>query len=626
MSATPVVQLLVGVGYTTDITSLLSIKLPVSVTRGRSDEFSDVQPSTMSLSLDISTTTPPASVAVGTPIRLRVTVNGVTTNRFTGVVESTQVTWPKGAEAACVVSVTAVDAMAALNRRHLDSTLRETTRAASPVLYYPMAEPEGSLSVGDLSGNGWPSMTLQQRGTGGTFSLGSGTGPATQQGGSATFERASATAGPYLSVTLSRALPVAPGSYTPGSVSWGFVLSFVVATSTVAAQTFVQLRRPDTEKQDGAPLLGVGCNGSGMLTISSAFKAGFTNTGVSSMIADGLPHHILVTALGVVNGGTGQEVFSVGALVDGVPDPGTSSSGAVMTGTQWPGVTRIDVGGNTLAPMAAASISELCYVPSLGVTPPVAALAPAASTGFTTDRTDQRIARIADWAGITARSLETGAVTATAHQDTTDLSPVAAMNAVAATERGLVFIDGSGQLVFHARSHRYNAWWTAFVGSEDFDESLTFTTDTQSLINRVTVSRPGGATQVFTDTASVAKFGEFPADFDLLYTSDDDAAKAAAWVANTNSTPRPRISTVGVDLLAASPTTAAQMQALELGSLIGMTGLPMQAPGNTVSLFVEGWTENIGLDAWEMQLNTSPNDSPLKLDSAYGALDYWRLV
>ena len=293
MSATPVVQLLVGVGYTTDITSLLSIKLPVSVTRGRSDEFADVQPSVMTLTLDISTTTPPASVAVGTPIRLRVTVNGVTTNRFTGVVESTQVTWPKGAEAACVVSVTAVDAMAALNRRHLDSTLRETTRAASPVLYYPMAEPEGSLSVGDLSGNGWPSMTLQQRGTGGTFSLGSGTGPATQQGGSATFERASATAGPYLSVTLSRALPVAPGSYTPGSVSWGFVLSFVVATSTVAAQTFVQLRRPDTEKQDGAPLLSVGCNASGMLTISSAFKAGFTNTGVSSMIADGLPYHII---------------------------------------------------------------------------------------------------------------------------------------------------------------------------------------------------------------------------------------------------------------------------------------------------------------------------------------------
>ncbi len=621
MSATPVVQLLVGVGYTTDITSLLSIKLPVSVTRGRSDEFSDVQPSTMSLSLDISTTTPPASVAVGTPIRLRVTVNGVTTNRFTGVVESTQVTWPKGAEAACVVSVTAVDAMAALNRRHLDSTLRETTRAASPVLYYPMAEPEGSLSVGDLSGNGWPSMTLQQRGTGGTFSLGSGTGPATQQGGSATFERASATAGPYLSVDLPRALPIAQG--TGGIITWGFSLTFVVATSTVGAQTFVQLRRPDTEKQDGSPLLRVGCSASGMLFVSSAFKAGFTNTSLF-MVADGLPHHITISAFGIRAVQPANEVFAVGGAIDGVWNNDLATSGAVMEGSAWPGVTRIDVGGAENANMGVCSVSELGYFLNLAGAPP--GVAQAASTGFTGDRTDQRIARIADWAGITDRALQVGTVTSTAHMDTSDMSPMAAMLPVAQTERCLVFIDGSGQLVFHARSHRYGAMWTAFVGSEDFDESLTFTTDTQSLINRVTVSRPGGATQVFTDTASVAKFGEFPADFDLLYTTDDDAAKAAAWVANTNSTPRPRISTVGVDLLAASPTMAAQMQALELGSLIGMTGLPTQAPGNTVSLFVEGWTETIGLDAWEMQLNTSPNDSPFKLDSAYGALDYWRLV
>ncbi len=636
MSATPVVQLLVGVGYTTDITSLLSIKLPVSVTRGRSDEFSDVQPSTMSLSLDISTTTPPASVAVGTPIRLRVTVNGVTTNRFTGVVESTQVTWPKGAEAACVVSVTAVDAMAALNRRKLPATLTATIMAAAPSVYWPMHEAEGATSAGDLSGKGGPPLMVAQRGTGGTFSMGSGDGAPTQSLGCATFERASATAGPYLTTTLTSALPVAP----PGTYNWGFLVTFVVASSTVAAQTFVRLRRPDTEPQDGAPLLDIGCDGSGYLRVSSAFKAGVTNSS-TIQVCDGLPHHVSVFGVAVPGS---PEIFTTAWRIDG--GVGAHLGGAVSTGgTPWPGVTVVEVGGSlsTGANQASASISDLAYFPISAPTTATDDIGKAATTGFTTDRTDQRIGRYLDWLGITARSLETGAVTATAHQDTTDLSPVAAMNAVAATERGLVFVDGSGRLVFHARSHRYGAGWTAFVGSEDFDESLTFTTDTQSLINRVTVSRPFGSTVTFSDPSSITAYGEYPTEVELLISGQQapptsesipvvtnsgalEAFAAAAWMVNTNSTPRPRISTVGVDLLAASPTMAAQMQALELGSLIGMTGLPMQAPGNTVSLFVEGWTETIGLDAWEMQLNTSPNDSPLKLDSAYGALDYWRLV
>ena len=96
---------------------------------------------------------------------------------------------------------------------------------------------------------------------------------------------------------------------------------------------------------------------------------------------------------------------------------------------------------------------------------------------------------------------------------------------------------------------------------------------------------------------------------------------------NTNSTPRPRVSTVGVDLLTQTPAIAAQMQALELGSLIGLIGLPSQAPSGGLSLFVEGWTETISLSEWTMQLNTSPHDSPLYLDSDwYDYLDSWRLV
>ena len=637
MSATPVVQLLVGVGYTTDITSLLSIKLPVSVTRGRSDEFSDVQPSVMTLTLDISTTTPPAALVVGAPIRLRATVNGVTTNRFTGTVDSVTVNWPSDSGASSTVTVTGVDLMASLNRRKLPATLTATIMAAAPSVYWPMHEAEGATSAGDLSGKGGPPLMVAQRGTGGTFSMGSGDGAPTQSLGCATFERASATAGPYLTTTLTSALPVAP----PGTYNWGFLVTFVVASSTVAAQTFVRLRRPDTEPQDGAPLLDIGCDGSGYLRVSSAFKAGVTNSS-TIQVCDGLPHHVSVFGVAVPGS---PEIFTTVWRIDG--GVGAHLGGVVSTGgTPWPGVTVVEVGGSlsTGANQASASISDLAYFPISAPTTATDDIGKAATTGFTTDRTDQRIGRYLDWLGITARSLETGAVTATAHQDTTDLSPVAAMNAVAATERGLVFVDASGQVTFHSRTHRDGTPWTALLDADALDESLTFTTDTQSLINKVTVSRPFGSTVTFSDPSSITAYGEYPTEVELLISGQQapptsgsipvvansgalEAFAAAAWMVNTNSTPRPRVSTVGVDLLTQTPAIAAQMQALELGSLIGLIGLPSQAPSGGLSLFVEGWTETISLSEWTMQLNTSPHDSPLYLDSDwYDYLDSWRLV
>ena len=154
-------------------------------------------------------------------------------------------------------------------------------------------------------------------------------------------------------------------------------------------------------------------------------------------------------------------------------------------------------------------------------------LVAAATTGFITDSTNGRIQRIATWAGITNLALETGSATSVAHQDTTGLSPIAAMQAVAATERGLVFINGSGQLVFHARSHRNAPTWTALVDANALDEDVTFTTDTQALINKATVSRPAGAAQTFQDTASIALYDEYATDAELLFTNDTDAYDAA---------------------------------------------------------------------------------------------------
>lgn len=610
MSA-PTLQVLTGSTYATNITS--QVLGEVKVTRGRQDEFGEVQPSTLEFTLDISDSTP--TLSIGLPIRVAATANAVTTNRFTGTITAMRTGWGRGSTAMSTMTVTAADSLAALSRRRLSSTLTQTLNALAPDIYYPLDEPEGATSCGDRTGHGWPTLALAQRGTGGTFTLGGGTGPATEPSTSATFERASATTGPYLTA-----------SYTAEQLRlFSTTFAFVVSSSTVAAQSWIRLRRPDMESSDGTPLLEIGCTAAGYLQIKSAYRAGFTAAGTVN-ICDGLPHLILVVCNEYPGGFGIAGAFNVMAGVDS--DTLSLTANDATNSTRVPSIFRIDLGGSasTGSNMASASISRLMLWGRELSAGELSSLVAAATTGFTTDSTNGRIQRIATWAGITNLALETGSVTSVAHQDTTGLSPIAAMQAVAATERGLVFINGSGQLVFHARSHRNAPTWTALVDANALDEDVTFTTDTQALINKATVSRPAGAAQTFQDTASIALYDEYATDAELLFTNDTDAYDAAAWLVNTHGTPAPRISTVTLDLLTQTAAITQQLQALELGSLIGITGLPSQAPSGGLSLFVEGWSESISVDAWEMVLNTSPLDSALVLDSDwYAQLDYWRL-
>lgn len=610
MSA-PTLQVLTGSTYATNITS--QVLGEVKVTRGRQDEFGEVQPSTLEFTLDISDSTP--TLSIGLPIRVAATANAVTTNRFTGTITAMRTGWGRGSTAMSTMTVTAVDSLAALSRRRLSGVLTQAVTTLAPDIYYPLDEPEGATSCGDRTGHGWPTLALAQRGTGGTFTLGGGTGPATEPSTSATFERASATTGPYLTA-----------SYTAEQLRlFSTTFAFVVSSSTVAAQSWLRLRRPDMESSDGTPLLEIGCTAAGYLQIKSAYRAGFTAAGTVN-ICDGLPHLILVVCNEYPGGFGIAGAFNVMAGVDS--DTLSLTANDTTNSTRVPSIFRIDLGGSasTGSNMASASISRLMLWGRELSAGERSSLVAAATTGFTTDSTNGRIQRIATWAGVTNLALETGSVTSVAHQDTTGLSPIAAMQAVAATERGLVFINGSGQLVFHARSHRNAPTWTALVDANALDEDVTFTTDTQALINKATVSRPAGAAQTFQDTASIALYDEFATEAELLFTNDTDAYDAAAWLVNTHGTPAPRISTVTLDLLTQTAAITQQLQALELGSLIGITGLPSQAPSGGLSLFVEGWSESISVDAWEMVLNTSPLDSALVLDSDwYDQLDYWRL-
>lgn len=600
----PTTTVLVGAGYTTDVSSWVRLADGVSIQRGRADEFSEVQASTCSLTLDASTTTLPAAVVVGAPIRVQVTANGVTTNRFTGVVDALSTSWPGGSRFTTVL-VSASDALASLARRSFRDLVSETTAAPIPssYAYWPLNEDADSASAGDRSGNGWPPFVARSRGVDGGVEFGSGTASTTFGGSCVQVTQGTKpTDGGWLEAVSSKPFPLE-------SVALGFT---VAADAPAASFLF----------RAGSDMTGVQFRIASGQLLFERFYGSVGTTLVGPSVMDGRPHRALATRS--YNAGTQTESWKLyvdGVLVD-------SNTVPVPTTMTWP--TTAYLGGDN-APnrwLASASLWGLGMWGRELTSTEAAADGSAATTGYAGERSDQRIARYAAWAGVTSTALETGTVLV-AHADTADQSPLSMMQLVAATERGLVFVNGSGQLTFHSRAHRYNPTWGALVDADALDDSATFTTDTQDLVNSASVTRPGGGGGSYADTASIAAFDEYPKDAELLYVTDDECYQAAASWVRTRGTPQPRISTVGIDLMTLDSTWTQQFQAIDLGSLIGVTGLPAQAPASGISLFVEGWTETIGASEWSMALNTSTAAyaEVWQLETPpHAQLDTWRLA
>lgn len=536
----------------------------------------------------------PFTVALDMPIRVSVTTGATTSKRFTGYVTRWPVGWP-GGQRSSVATITASDRLAKLTRRRLRSVVEQTVLEVPPAEYFVLGEDETATSVGDTSGNGEPALGVTQRGAGGTLELGAGTGPPTDGHTAPVFARASATDGKYLS--------------GPGSLAWftNFSLRLIVNTSLVAAQTFLRVADPAYSPR----WLEVGCTAAGHLTVANPF---FTLTHAVS-IATGATVDIVVT---------GQQV-----LADSSTDVKVYRNGAlVASGNFYPVIVdaeAICIGGGPASPLASATISHIAIWESVLTAAQVARLNTSRLDGFTADSSDARVARIAGWAGIAAvdMTLEAGNLVDTAHFDTDGLSPVEAMQRVAATEQGLVFIDGAGELVFHARTHRYGPATDVTLTAPDLGVDSEFVLDTQGLVNLVTAQRPGGATQTVRNAASIARYDEYPEDLTLLVLTDAEALQAAAWRATVHAEPSARLGSLPVDLLTQSTALATATQALSLSDVIALSGLPVQAPLSAARLFVEGWTEQIGYDDWSMVFNTSPLTGAVwKLeDPIYGQLD-----
>jgi hypothetical protein len=609
------VEIAFNAGYTTpaasrtwtDVSQWVELADGIGIDHGRQDERSTADANSLTLTLDNTdgrfTAQRAASpyypnVKIGRPIRVTATPPGGTAStRFVGFIDEWPVEWD-GTDSYAMARIRATSRLARLG---LSARLRSTVEneghsTAGLGAYWTLADPQDSTQIVDCSG----ANVAPLRATEGTPI---GWEPSTAHLGDAAVFSAGSQ---YLAADVP--LFVASGAAAIGA--------FFTATVSQDA-TMVDIRSVNLA---GQPQIAIG-----MILGGTVYAAVETDGGAFDFVQsvetylDGNVHHLAA----VFAAGAGVKLYVDGVLV------GTSGSlfaGGTLT------ASVVSVGASHLATRQfSGTLSHVVAFTSAPSAARVAAIAGAGLSGHAGERTDQRLLRILGWAGVATSEIttETGAETMT-YQQTSGQSAVDALRDVESTEGGVLFDGRDGLVTFHNRSRRYLATVAAtfdaaaqHVGS-DYAPKLDRTT----LTNDATVENPTtGETARSVDMASVDEYGVATASAKSVASTYDPLQQKAAWLVYSYAEPRPRVPSLTVDVLAHQGLTpsAQTILGLDVGALVAVTNQPTQADATSAQYFVEGYTESIGPESYQITYNLSPSHPSLNTfvigDSVRGALD-----
>lgn len=145
--------------------------------------------------------------------------------------------------------------------------------------------------------------------------------------------------------------------------------------------------------------------------------------------------------------------------------------------------------------------------------------------------------------------------------------------------------------------------------------------DDQKLCNQVEASRPGGTTQTVQAASSVAAFGTYEQQLNLLKTTDNSVLDAATWRVMRYADPEPELREVPIE--AYTLANYLDIPGADISSYFTVHGLPGQAPAADARVTVEGYAETLREQSHEIRFRTSASsrDSVWVLgDPVYGQL------
>ena len=572
----------------TDVSTYVELAEGIDINFGRGDELSTTDANSVRLTLDNSdgrfTAARAASpyypnVKIGRPIRVTATpVGGSASVRFVGYIDEWPVEWD-GTDAYAKASITARSRLARLGlNTKLKSIVEQEILADDPAAYYTLGEPEGATFANDTSGNNAP--RLVQTGSGTAVVFGTATGPSTDGLTAATFAGGKALRSPAVIAASPTAVWIECFFSTTGNTI--YVL--------------------DTDA-DTAGIHGYGLNviSTGRLrALVQGATGGIVIIDSAASVNDGLTHHAL---LKTKNGGPTV------LYLDGV-QVGTDSTAITLQSVRGLtlGTQAMDIGTGTFT-------GTMAHV-ALGITTDIAAgrvtdHANAGLNGFTGETPAARLTRYAGYGGVPAAetSFDTG-VDTIAHFDITGLGVIDAMRKVEATEGGVLFDGRDNTLTFHDRDRRYGAaaGLTLSMTTQQVEADYQPKLDRSTLVNIADAANlDGTVTAHVVDQASVDDYGEHSTSLEVASTNTEAPFQAASWRVNKYSEPAGRVPTLSpVDLTSFSAADQASILAAAIGTRIDLTGIPSQAAASTASYFVEGYTESIGPESYQITFNVSP--------------------
>jgi hypothetical protein len=516
--------------------------------------------------------------------------------RFFGVVNQWPVTW---AGLYSTVSITCTDVFKLLSRTpQLRPMLVQEVLLDGPLAYYPMGEDSDSTSAGDESGAvGAASLSIQQKGSGGSLTFGTGEG-ADDTLGAPTFTPDDSANGKYLRANLGQAFQDATATQFKLMEAWFSTLTRGRNILTVFSS------------DEGRYIIWYLAAATGFLTaeIKAPTTSATTVTVGSTDLANGKPHHFVyqeLTKAVYVDGvslGTFPAIFTV-ATMD------TLHVGASQNGFQlWQG---------TVSHVALYADTSLA----------AADLATHYTTGTTVhsgETADGRVARLASYVGMTTEA-QGSVFTGVEMQKGLGKSALEHMREVERTEAGrLLASRSSAAIVLQSRSLRYNpvsAFSVAYADLETNDVEVA--DDDQKMINTVLLSRPTGSQTRVVNQAARDTYGPYEDSLELFTTSDTAMIDRGNWVVNRYGDPPPEPRTIPLEASTLALATYRAILDADVSSVFTITDLPDQAAAATATCTIEGYSETITQGQHKISLYTSRTDRDTRWvldDATYSVL------
>jgi len=503
-----------------------------------------------------------------------------------------------------------VDAMVTLAGITLRSTLAAEILADNPVGYYPLGEPAGATTAGNLAPPGGVAHLGYDGVPGGAAAFG---GAVLAPSDPATALAFGPHYGPNLPAGDGGVPLTLPNSfYNPTAqvdAATGFTVSCVfsaVPVNQATEGTFLMFGR--SHLGYSGSMFEIYLDKSGNLKFlgnNAPSYIGAASIQPAPGFRDGKPHmvHAVVQADGT------QFLYLDGVRLDmGFYPAATGRSEHVWAGYATP---NAQLSSYTAPVFFEGQMSHVALF-SYALAPQRVRTHYQAFLGFPNDLSGTHINRILDYAGDTSpRVLDPGR-SKVGPMLLAGSSTLTAIQDAAAAEEGLFFKDAAGRSVFQDRGHRQNAVSkvTLNIGDDSLpvEPDIAFSIDRTFIRNDITGSRPNGAVQRVQDTTSQRQHRRItePSPLTINLPTDDQVLYALQWRLLHLAQPMVRIPQCSIKPVT-SPALWPWALGLEVGDQITIANLPPTAPAPTTDVVIDAIDYGrVTADEWIVTFLLSP--------------------